>query len=114
YTVVAGVTCQLSRQFLPVDSLFDGALRIVDSFPTRRSSDLTVGAGDTFNAAVLAAVVDGVPWPEAVALAVEVASRSVAATPRRYPRWTDLRRAGPAARPEGAATVPGRPRERPR
>ena len=86
---------------------------VVAPAPSLEVAD-TVGAGDTFNAAVLAAVVDGVPWPEAVALAVEVASRSVAETPRRYPRWTDLRRAGPAARPEGAATVTGRPRERPR
>lgn len=61
----------------------------------------TVGAGDTFNAALLVAVAEGVAWPEAVALAVDVASQSVARTPRRYPRWQEVR---------GGSTAGGRAR----
>ncbi len=52
----------------------------------------TVGAGDTFNAALLCALRDAVAWPEAVALAVAVASSVVASKPRRYPRWSSLHR----------------------
>ena len=51
----------------------------------------TVGAGDTFNAALLCALRDGITWSEAAALAVEVASSVVASKPRRYPRWPDVR-----------------------
>ncbi len=53
----------------------------------------TVGAGDTFNAALLAALRDGCALRVAVALAVETASQVVASSQRRYPRWHDLRRA---------------------
>ena len=51
----------------------------------------TVGAGDTFNAALLCALRDAIAWPQAVSLAVEVASKVVASRPRRYPRWLDTR-----------------------
>lgn len=44
----------------------------------------TVGAGDTFNAAFLAALVSGAPLPEALARGVAVASRAVSTYPRRY------------------------------
>jgi sugar/nucleoside kinase (ribokinase family) len=63
----------------------------------------TVGAGDTFNAVLLAALRDDVPWPDAVALAVRGASHAVAASPRRYLRWADLRRDAPALALDGAA-----------
>jgi sugar/nucleoside kinase (ribokinase family) len=52
----------------------------------------TVGAGDTFNAALLAALRDDLPWNAAVAAAVEVASEAVASSPRRYPAWGEVRR----------------------
>ncbi|MFN2323346.1 MAG: carbohydrate kinase family protein [Trueperaceae bacterium] len=57
----------------------------------------TVGAGDTFNAALLAALASGVPLPDAIAIGVQVASHVVATTPRRYPRWEDLRPTAPTS-----------------
>jgi sugar/nucleoside kinase (ribokinase family) len=62
----------------------------------------TVGAGDTFNAAFLAAVRDDLPWDAAVLAAVEVASQAVASSPRRYPAWEAVRRRHEPA--VGAAT----------
>jgi len=53
----------------------------------------TVGAGDTFNAVMLAGLRDALPWDAAVAAAVEVASRAVASSPRRYPAWDEVRAA---------------------
>jgi sugar/nucleoside kinase (ribokinase family) len=44
----------------------------------------TVGAGDSFNAAYLAAKVAGAPLREALARGVEVASRAISTFPRRY------------------------------
>lgn len=44
----------------------------------------TVGAGDSFNAAYLAAAVAGAPLGAALARGVEVASRAVSTYPRRY------------------------------
>jgi sugar/nucleoside kinase (ribokinase family) len=57
----------------------------------------TVGAGDTFNAALLAALGGGTDLAEATAIGVRVASFAVATTPRRYPAWDDLRTTGPIA-----------------
>ncbi|MFO7545959.1 MAG: carbohydrate kinase family protein [Trueperaceae bacterium] len=84
----------------------DGGRVVTAPAPELEVAD-TVGAGDTFNAALLVAVADGVAWPEAVALAVDVASRSVAVTPRRYPRWDDLRHERPVGVRTGAPTVTG-------
>ena len=55
----------------------------------------TVGAGDTFNAVLLAALRDDLPWPEAVAPAVRAASLAVSG-PRRYLSWADLSAPAPA------------------
>ncbi len=52
----------------------------------------TVGAGDTFNAALLAGLRDRLPWDTAVALAVDVASQAVGSSPRRFPAWAAVRR----------------------
>ncbi len=50
----------------------------------------TVGAGDTFNAALLAAVQRGMSWPRALAPAVRAASLAIASAPRRYPSWDEV------------------------
>lgn len=76
-----------------------GGRTVVAPAPVLDVAD-TVGAGDTFNAALLAGLRAGAPLPEAVAIGVEAASYVVATTPRRYPRWDDLR-------PAAAATVGG-------
>jgi sugar/nucleoside kinase (ribokinase family) len=55
----------------------------------------TVGAGDAFNAALLCGLRDHLAWPEAVELAVTAASHIIAASPRRYRTWSELRRTGP-------------------
>lgn len=55
----------------------------------------TVGAGDTFNAALLAGLRDRLPWPDAVAAAVRAASLAVSTLPRRYPSWSELAAAVP-------------------
>ncbi len=56
----------------------------------------TVGAGDTFNAALLTAWSERLPWPAAVAAAVRTASLAVSTTPRRYPTWSELTSASAA------------------
>lgn len=66
----------------------------------------TVGAGDTFDAALLAGLRDGLPCREAVALAVEVASQAVASHPRRYPAWVTVRAGG---RTPAGSVVPAAP-----
>jgi sugar/nucleoside kinase (ribokinase family) len=62
----------------------------------------TVGAGDTFNAVLLAALRDRLPLPRALRLAVEVTSAALASSPRRLPAWdTLLRRERVAGQPGG-------------
>jgi sugar/nucleoside kinase (ribokinase family) len=68
----------------------DGGRTVVAPAPALDVAD-TVGAGDTFNAALLAALRTGVVLHQAIALGVQVASCVVATTPRRYPRWDELR-----------------------
>jgi ribokinase len=50
----------------------------------------TVGAGDTFAAALLAGRLAGWRWPRAVEAAVRVASRTITTQPRRYPTRAEL------------------------
>lgn len=59
------------------------------SAPAVRVAD-TVGAGDTFNAALLTAVARGLDWRDALGPAVTAASLAVASSPRRYPGWDEL------------------------
>jgi len=50
----------------------------------------TVGAGDTFAAALVAGRLADWPWPRAVAAAVRVASQTITTEPRRYPTRAEL------------------------
>ncbi len=50
----------------------------------------TVGAGDTFNAALLTAVQRGATFRTGMQAAVRAASLAVASSPRRYPTWEEV------------------------
>lgn len=50
----------------------------------------TVGAGDTFNAGLLAGLQRGMGWAEALGPAVRAASLAIASAPRRYPNWDEI------------------------
>jgi len=56
----------------------------------------TVGAGDTFNAALLTGLRDRLAWADAVAAAVQAASLAISTQPRRYPSWSELSTPAPA------------------
>ncbi len=47
----------------------------------------TVGAGDTFNAGLLAGLARGMSWAEALVPAVNAAALAIASQPRHYPSW---------------------------
>lgn len=80
----------------PLGAAFrDGGRSTVVPAPDREVAD-TVGAGDTFNAALLAALRDGASLHQSVATGVDAASRAIATTPRHYPRWSELRPTAPA------------------
>jgi ribokinase len=66
----------------------------------------TVGAGDTFDAALLAARLRGSTWRDALEAAVGVASHAVSTWPRRYPDWRAAGGSGGGG-PRGAAAAPG-------
>jgi sugar/nucleoside kinase (ribokinase family) len=87
----------------PIGAAFqsDGRTTVVPA-PSLDVAD-TVGAGDTFNAALMAALRVGRALPAAIAIGVEAASRVVATNPRRYPRWADL---DPATDPATREAVP--------
>lgn len=65
-----------------------GVLRRVPS-PARQVAD-TVGAGDAFNAGLLAALQRGYALDEAVVAATRTAALAIASDPRRYPAWGEL------------------------
>jgi ribokinase len=76
----------------------DGAGRVEGgrfrTYPAPRITVVdTVGAGDTFDAALLAARGDGAAWSEAIEIAVAAASGAVASEPRRIAPLSTLRRA---------------------
>ena len=50
----------------------------------------TVGAGDTFNAALLSAVQRGATFRQGMEAAVNAASLAISSSPRRYPTWEEL------------------------
>lgn len=50
----------------------------------------TVGAGDTFNAALLSAVQRGAGFRAALGAAVAAASLAISSSPRRYPTWAEV------------------------
>lgn len=50
----------------------------------------TVGAGDTFNAGLLAGLQRELGWAEALRPAVRAASLAISSRPRRYPSWAEL------------------------
>ncbi len=62
----------------------------------------TVGAGDTFNAGLLAALQRGLSWENALRPAVSAASLAIASAPRRYPSWGEVAE-------EGAGTADATP-----
>jgi sugar/nucleoside kinase (ribokinase family) len=68
--------------------LDNGKLRRVAS-PVDRVID-TVGAGDAFNAGLLAALQRGHPLEASVEAATRTAAFAIATDPRRYPSWAEL------------------------
>ncbi len=50
----------------------------------------TVGAGDTFNAGLLAGLANGMSWAEALAPAVNASALAIGSQPRRYPGWSEV------------------------
>ncbi|PZL98845.1 carbohydrate kinase family protein [Pantoea graminicola] len=50
----------------------------------------TIGAGDSFNAGFLAALLYGQPSHTALRWGIDVASQAISSSPRRYPSWQQL------------------------
>ncbi len=50
----------------------------------------TVGAGDTFNAGLLAGLARGMSWADALAPAVSASALAIGSQPRRYPSWPEV------------------------
>ncbi len=76
--------------------LAEGRARSRCQAPTVIVQD-TIGAGDTFNAGLLAGLLSGGDWAEALEPAVRAASLAVSSRPRRYPSWEQLRWSSAAA-----------------
>lgn len=91
----AAALLELGAQRVIVKRGADGALlagpgeRATCPAPSVRVQD-TVGAGDTFNAGLLAALARGMTWAEALAPAVNAAALAIASQPRRYPTWAEV------------------------
>ncbi len=74
----------------PEGALYDGPDgRARSQAPAVKVAD-TVGAGDTFNAGLLAGVQRGMSWQAALEPAVRAASIAIASAPRRYPGWDEV------------------------
>jgi len=72
----------------------DGALLLGPQERSSRSSPSvnvqdTVGAGDTFNAGLLAGLAHGMTWAGALEPAVNAAALAISSRPRRYPTWEE-------------------------
>lgn len=72
----------------------DGALLVTEAERAVQASPYvavqdTVGAGDTFNAGLLAGLARGMSWTEALAPAVNAAALAIASQPRHYPSWEE-------------------------
>lgn len=67
----------------------DAAGSATYSAPAVKVQD-TVGAGDTFNAALLSAVQRGASFRAGMEVAVRAASAAISSSPRRYPTWADV------------------------
>ncbi len=63
--------------------------RVVHPAPSVCVQD-TVGAGDTFNAGLLAGLARGMSWAEALAPAVNASALAIGSQPRRYPSWAEV------------------------
>ena len=50
----------------------------------------TVGAGDVFNAGILAGIAADLPLPRCVSIAASAASLAITTSPRRYPEWDEV------------------------
>ena len=50
----------------------------------------TVGAGDVFNAGLLAGLAADLPLPRCVSIATSAASLAITTSPRRYPKWDEI------------------------
>ena len=69
--------------------LYEGALRYVPT-PTYGAIADTVGAGDVFNAGLLAGLAADLPLLRCVSLATSAASLAITTSPRRYPKWDEI------------------------
>ncbi len=68
--------------------LVSGSERAVMASPEVAVQD-TVGAGDTFNAGLLAGLARGMGWAEALEPAVNAAALAISSQPRHYPSWDE-------------------------
>ncbi len=69
--------------------LYEGVLRHVPA-PTYGAVADTVGAGDVFNAGLLAGLAADLPLARSISIATSAASLAITTSPRRYPEWNEI------------------------